>query len=688
VFPRLRVQFLIAMLAACSQLGQAAPAFAAPATSTMSSAVKQVVPSDDPLRLALPEGGIQCPASGPGASCNWAESAAQPTPGMSSLPGGQDACPARSDKAGPNAPASCNNTLLPTPQPTPTSARIGTAFGSRTVTPSIPIWTLNAAGSQPRVRLESNADALTAGQNTILTATANLTMTGTRSAIEIFDQTTGTLVGACMQASQCLVAYAADSGVHTFAAYVTPPVANQPRENVVTSNAVSVSWFSVKLTTSSRSMVGPGKAITITATTTADVGAAGSQLGLYDQSSGTRLTYCSRGTTCSTTLTKEMAGTRSIVAYVSGASETSPPSNIQAESAPITATWLGVTLDANTTHPQRGASVFMRATANIDVTNTPWSIGIYNEKGELVGDACKTGSSCSARVAITTGSTPWFTAVIGAARPIVEQSTSTLVKLVRTVQSHASLLNIQVRSTAVQPTRLLWGVDSCKPFTSDANAAGGLYPQVRRAYGSPDFWGRYLTNTYNCPGISSAEIAAAAAKTMGILPIYNNYNCSAVHGYSAGLRYASEASAAATNLGIPSGTVLAIDIEPPGDWCPGAANVDAGFVQGWFDGITLANFAPMYYGNGTAGSEFASAWCRAVSARPEISMTSYLWSFEPSLLGRFTKAKSPEYSPKLPGCTANMAAWQYVLSSGARPDVDSDEAISKLPLWFPAATGL
>jgi hypothetical protein len=537
------------------------------------------------------------------------------------------------------------------------------------------------------VRLESNASALKAGQNAILTATANLTMTRTRSAIEIFDQTTGTLVGACMQASQCLVAYAADSGAHTFAAYVTPPIANQPTENVVTSNPVSVSWFSVKLTTSSWSMVGPGKAITITASTTADVGAAGYQLGLYDQTSGTRLTYCSRGTTCSTTLTKDMAGTRSIVAYVSAASETSPPSDMQAQSAPMTATWLGVTLDANTTHPQRGTTVFMRATANIDVTDTPWSIGIYNEKGELVGEACKTGNSCSARVSITTGSTPWFTAVIGAARPIVDQGASTLVELVRTVQSHASLLNIQVRSTAVQPTRLLWGVDSCKPFTSDPKAGGGLYPQVRRAYGSPDFWGRYLTNTYNCPGISSIEIAAAAAKNMGILPIYNNYNCSAVHGYNTGLRYASEASAAATNLGIPASTVLAIDIEPPGDWCPGAANVDSGFVQGWFDGITLANFAPMYYGNGTAGTEFASAWCRAVGARPEIAMTSYLWSFEPSLLGRFTKAKSPEYSPKLPGCAANMAAWQYVLSSGARPDVDSDEAISRLPLWFPTATG-
>jgi hypothetical protein len=33
-----------------------------------------------------------------------------------------------------------------------------------------------------------------------------------------------------------------------------------------------------------------------------------------------------------------------------------------------------------------------------------------------------------------------------------------------------------------------------------------------------------------------------------------------------------------------------------------------------------------------------------------------------------------------------MASWQYMLSAGGRPDVDSDEAISNLPLWFPKTT--
>jgi hypothetical protein len=66
-------------------------------------------------------------------------------------------------------------------------------------------------------------------------------------------------------------------------------------------------------------------------------------------------------------------------------------------------------------------------------------------------------------------------------------------------------------------------------------------------------------------------------------------------------------------------------------------------------------------------------------------MNAYLWSFEPSLVGRFTKAKAPQYAPLVPSCAANMAAWQYMLSPGGRVDVDSDEAISSLPLWFPKA---
>ena len=176
----------------------------------------------------------------------------------------------------------------------------------------------------------------------------------------------------------------------------------------------------------------------------------------------------------------------------------------------------------------------------------------------------------------------------------------------------------------------------------------------------------------------------AARYHLGILPIYNDYNCSDVRYYETGHAYAVAAVAAAKRLGIPAGRVIAIDIEPPGDACPGAANVDSGFIEGWFDGIHDAGYVPTYYGNGTSGTEFASAWCATVSKYPNIATDSDLWSFQPSLLGSFSKVWNPGYGPYDTGCAGNMLAWQYVLSAGAVVDVDQDEAISSLPLWYPS----
>jgi hypothetical protein len=641
-------------------------------------------PADEAPRVKLPAGTRQCPDSGPQVSCHVSETPAQPTPGVSSIPTGSARCPVVAEKQGPITPASCNETVLTAPELSGPGGRFGTTV-PLPVPPSVPASSLSATTSEHRVSLSSSLAAVQPGQGVLLTATSTTSMSGTPNAIEIFDQTTTTLVGACMQASQCLVNYAAKSGTHTFAAFITPPTATQPAANtVVSSSPVDVAWLGVTLATSSASIVAPGKSVTFTATATADFGKAGYILGLYDQTSGSRLTYCSQGTTCSTTLTKSGSGKRSIVAYLAGSSASMPPPAIVSQSAPIAATWLGVSLAANTIYPRGGGTVLMKATANADLTNTPWSIGIFDAAGNLVSDACKSGGSCTATVQLTPGPLPWFIAVIGATQPLVDGSTA-LIQLVRTAQSHSALVDIQAQSAAVQPTQLLWGVDSCKPITADVTGSAGLYAQVKRSYGAPDFWGRYITRTYNCPGLSSTEIAAAAYRHFGILPIYNDYDCNAVRTYRVGRQYAAQATAAAAVLGIPQGRALAIDIEPYGEQCPGAASVDAGFIEGWYDGLMVANYIPLFYGNGTTGSEFGNAWCSAVMQRPEVAVDSFLWTFQPSLVGRWTKSKAPGFSPNQPGCAGNFDVWQYVLSTGAKPDVDSDEALSTVPLWFPQA---
>lgn len=625
----------------------------------------------DEATLSLPSGAEQCPASGPGAACTTHNAAAGIAPGVASTPDGWTPCPATGDNPAPSSPAACTDAVLPPVVPTGPATSQDTV-ASPPVTPSVPVSTLRPTRLLPRLELSVGSGFVPAGAKAILTATASATLSGSSSSIEIFDRTTRSLAGACNESSQCIVAYAATSGLHTFAAFITQPGSDLPAAGAgVASNEVEVAWLGVSLESDS-TLVAPGKPVTFTATSTFDVGKAGRVIAIYDNTTKQKLTYCSQGTTCSTSLTLSAGGMHEIVGWI--------PGQPQAMSKSITATWLGASLSGTSTYPQVGGTVHLTASANTDLTNTPWSLGIYDQHGLLVSQACKTGNTCSADVTLTAGATPYYSAVIGVAPPAA--ATSTLGRVLDKVSGPTTLVDIQARSDAIQPTRILWGVDSCKAFTSSPTGADGLLPQVVNRLGKPDFWGRYLTNTV-CPGISGAEIATAAHLNMGILPIYNDYNCSNVVGYDAGKGYAVAATAAAGALGIPQGRAVAIDIEPPGDACPGAAGVDAAFVQGWYDGVAGAGYVPTYYGNGTGGSEFASAWCAAVAAQPAVGAFSYLWSFEPSLLGSYNRASAPGYAPNQTGCAGPMAAWQYQISAGSDPDVDHDEALSSLPLWFP-----
>src|SRR5947199_8351135 len=86
----------------------------------------------------------------------------------------------------------------------------------------------------------------------------------------------------------------------------------------------------------------------------------------------------------------------------------------------------------------------------------------------------------------------------------------------------SGLVDVQAKSATVQPTHLLWGVDSCKAFTGDPTGQE-LYPAVAGALGAPGFWGRYLTNPV-CPGIRAAETSLAAQHHLAILPIASGYD--------------------------------------------------------------------------------------------------------------------------------------------------------------------
>lgn len=618
------------------------------------------------VALSLPKGATQCADSGPAASCSNPADATAPTAGTPSLPAGAAACPVSTDKPIPATPAACSD-ITPAADPAAANA----AAQAPVVAPSVPTTSLGTFDAATQITLSSNVATLRGGQNAVLTATSTASVSGTGEAIEIFDLTTGTLVAACSQGNRCAVAYAAPDGQHTFTAYLTSPTAQVPGQEAISSNALNVGWLDSTVS-ADHLVVGPGQSVTVTARSTIDVRGTGRWLEIYDLTTGSRLTYCSAGSSCSTSVKQTTGGVHELVGYVNGLPE--------AVSSPIYVTWLAVSLSATSVGSSSGGTVFLKASLNGDLGSTPYVVAIYDQNGRLVDHACKTGTSCSVQAWMSGSSTPTYTAVIGQLPAV--HSSSPITKLVQAATGGPALLNVQAKSQSVQPTHVLYGVDSCKAIVGDPS--GDLFWKIVGGFGTPQFWGRYLTDTV-CPGISSAEVALASRYHIGILPIYNDYNCSNVSYYDTGHGYAAAAVAAAQRLGVSKGTLLAIDIEPAGADCPGAANVDSGFIEGWYDGISAAGYVPMYYGNGTAGSEFSSAWCTAVAALPEIATGSDLWSFEPSLLGGYSKPNAPSFSPYDTGCPGNIEAWQFQLGGTINADVDQDEALSSLALWYPSS---
>jgi Domain of unknown function (DUF1906) len=632
-----------------------APAAAAVCSNAHGLQAECVSLGSDSVEVALPGGSSQCPGSGAGVTCSSTNPEA-PDHGAVFTPDQMPACGAQLGSGSPDTVAACTDTVL-APR-----AMTSTASG--------------------RLELSATAAAVARGHNVTLTATSDNSVVGTGRSIEIFDTSTRSLIASCAQGSQCVVSYVARSGKHSFSAYLTSPTTKVPTAStVVASNEVQVNWIGVNLS-ADRSPVGPGRKITLTATSSVVVDRTGWQLQVYDVNSHARIAFCASGNVCRTSITSTSATSLAMVSMLAPPSATMPTGGVIARSDIFRATWLSVTVTSVTGDTKAGSVAHVVATVNADITGTGWSIGIFDDRGQLVGSTCNSGTACRADVAIGS-SLPPFRGAIGS---VPSPKGGLLDGIVRRIAPPAKMVDIQAQSPLVATTvrpKILWGVDSCKSLTFDPGATTGLYPQVASVLGAPDFWGRYLTYTV-CPAISPAEIAAAHVRDMGLLPIYNDYDCSAVVGYDTGRQYGAEAVAAAHRLGIPAGVALAIDVEAPGAACPGAGNVDAGFVNGWYDGVTSANYVAAYYGNGTAGSPFAEAYCAAVSGRPEVGHNSHLWTYEPSLLGGFAKGSVPDWGLVAnTQCSEHGTAWQFALSAGSDPDVDQDLVSSDFPLWYP-----
>ncbi|TMC36863.1 MAG: hypothetical protein E6J28_09180 [Chloroflexi bacterium] len=189
--------------------------------------------------VSLPAGAQQCEDSGPAAACSHEAYPSNTAAGIPSSPAGQGLCAPADGKLLPSTSASCSDTALPEVAP----ARSGASQQAPVVAPSVPVASLGAP-LPTRLTLTASAETMATTRPVVLTATASATVTGSDLAIEIFDQTTGVLIAACGQGSQCSIAYAAKSGTHEFAAFVTPPATTMPNSSTaLPSNHVNVGWL-------------------------------------------------------------------------------------------------------------------------------------------------------------------------------------------------------------------------------------------------------------------------------------------------------------------------------------------------------------------------------------------------------------------------------------------------------------
>jgi len=321
-------------------------------------------PVEQRAHVVVPIGAPRCPSSGLGASCSYGPAIA-PERGVASLPRGLAACAGDQAKSIFGAVGAC---------PASTSPLRSAVANQDRLRPT-----------SPQIELSADKTVVGAGVPVLLSVSTSISATGTPWALEVFDQTTRALVGACSRSSACQIAFTAKAGAHTFVAYLALPSSSVPVRGIrLQSNTLDVKWLGITLAASNPTVVGPGKGVIFTATASVEVGEIGLQIQLFDSTVGDMLTFCTEGTSCSTSLIEPVAGTHRIVARL-----VSAPGLQRAPvtSAPVSATWLSVIVTASP-YPIQGGTSRITATANADLAKTGWAIFIFRSPDYLIGRPC------------------------------------------------------------------------------------------------------------------------------------------------------------------------------------------------------------------------------------------------------------------------------------------------------------
>ena len=291
---------------------------------------------------------------------------------MTGVPAGQRPCPVVASKRSWNASCSAGS-------------------GGSVVALDQPAYSISLAASSTSVTLPGTS---------ILTATSSVDVGPTPYFIIIYNTATGSSVASCGSGTSCSTTVTDNKTESVTYAAVIGSGTTAPFNNVQASASpvsVSFAWqFNLTLSPSSSIVYMPAR-LTLTATTSTDVGPTPYSILIVDETSGSIVASCGSGTSCSTSVGLASPITKSYQAFVS--SSGSPPTNVQASTSTVAVTFqweaFNPRISGSPMAVQLPGSSTITATTTNDVGPTPFSIFLIDESTGTVLATCGSGTSCS-----------------------------------------------------------------------------------------------------------------------------------------------------------------------------------------------------------------------------------------------------------------------------------------------------
>ncbi|HEX3478467.1 MAG TPA: hypothetical protein VHT91_25775 [Kofleriaceae bacterium] len=188
------------------------------------------------------------------------------------------------------------------------------------------------------------------------------------------------------------------------------------------SRSTFIEWLgAVTALSASSPTTSVGASVTLTATSDRDIGPSPFYAEIFDVTTGTLLTECGVGTSCSAQVSQSQATTHAYQAFLSGFGTSLPPPGILEATSISYVTWgtQGWSVDL-TADPSPPVIATVTATASADVGPTPYYIEIFDENGTLI-KLCGSGTTCTTQYAPSmSGSNlvafvaPWSTTLVPA----------------------------------------------------------------------------------------------------------------------------------------------------------------------------------------------------------------------------------------------------------------------------------